>query len=252
MLPLIEHRTDIPSPAPLISCLMVTRGRLFPARFAIECFRQQTWPNRELVVVCAAADSELPEYLATLADPGIRYLTAPPVVLGELRNVSVDAARGELLCLWDDDDLYHPERLEFQYRQLVASDAAAHFISRLLMWWPEQRRLAISSRRMWEGSMLCRRPALGNYPSLVRREDTQVVRDLRAGGHRLTHTDQPFAYCYVVHGANTSGDRHLTKLFTKATETFGADEYAGKLEEFSATFPLHAYQDAMTRSGGLV
>jgi glycosyltransferase involved in cell wall biosynthesis len=223
---------------------MVTRGRLVPARFAIECFRRQTWPNRELVIVCGAPDSELPDFLATLGDPAIRYVTAAPDVLGTLRNVSVEEARGTLLCQWDDDDLYHPERLAFQHGQLVAGRAAAHFFSRLLMWWPEQRRLAISSRRMWEGSMLCRRLALGNYPPLARREDTHVVRDLRQAGHRITYTDQPRAYCYVMHGANTSGDRHLTKLFTKATESFGADEYAARLEEFATIFPLHAYEEA--------
>ena len=242
----------LPSAPPLISCLMVTRGDLVPAQFAIDSFRRQTWPNRELVIVCGAPGSELPDFLATLGDPTIRYVPTAPEVLGGLRNVSVGAARGTLLCQWDDDDLCHPQRLEFQYGQLVASDAAAHFLSRLLMWWPEERRLAISSRRMWEGSMLCRRVALGTYPLLARREDTQVVKDLRERGNRITYTDQPLAYCYVMHGGNTSGHRHLTKLFAKATQTFGPDEYAEKLEQFATIFPLHAYRDALARVGRAV
>ncbi len=231
---------------------MVTRGRIVPARFAIDCYQRQSWPNRELVIVCGAADSELPLFLARLGDPTIRYVTAPPGALGELRNVSVEAARGTLLCQWDDDDLYHPERLEFQYGQLVAGRAAAHFFSRLLMWWPEQRRLAISSRRMWEGSMLCRRLALGDYPPIARREDTQAVKDLREHGNRIVYTDQPFAYCYVIHGDNTSGSRHLAKLFSKATETYGPDEYDDRLEQWAATFPLHAYREALAQSGRAV
>lgn len=252
MLPLVDTRAGVPPAPPLISCLMVTRGRLIPARFAIECFRRQTWPNRELVIVCGAPDSEVPGFLATLGDPTIRYVTAAPCALGELRNVSVEAARGTLLCQWDDDDLYHPQRLEFQYGQLAASQAAAHFFSRLLMWWPQQRRLAISSRRMWEGSMLCRRLAIGSYPPIGRREDTQVVRDLREEGSRITYTDQPLAYCYVVHGDNASGARHLTKLFSKATETFGPDDHAERVTQFAAIFPLNAYRDALVRSGRAV
>ena len=39
---------------PLVSCLMVTRGRLFPARFAVDAFRSKTWPERELALVCDA------------------------------------------------------------------------------------------------------------------------------------------------------------------------------------------------------
>ena len=216
-----------------------------PARFAIDCFRRQTWPNRELVIVCGDRGSELPAFLATLGDPMIRYVAASPSTLGELRNVSVEAARGTLLCQWDDDDLYHSERLEFQYEQLTANRAAAHFLSRLLMWWPDQRRLAFTSRRMWEGSMLCRRLALGAYPALARREDTHVVKDLRDRGNRITYTDQPLAYCYIVHGENTSGERHLTKLFSKASETFGPDEYAERLKQFAAIFPLDAYAEAL-------
>lgn len=242
----------LPASPPLISCLMVTRGDLVPAQFAIDAFRRQTWPNRELVIVCGVPGSDLPDFLATLGDPTIRYVPAAPDVLGALRNVSVEAARGTLVCQWDDDDLCHPQRLEFQYAQLVTADAAAHFLSRLLLWWPGQQRLAISSRRMWEGSMLCRRLALGSYPPLARREDTQIVRELRQHGNRITYTDQPLAYCYVIHGANTSGARHLTKLFSKATETFGPNEYADRLEQFAGIFPLHAYREALARSGRAV
>lgn len=252
MLSLVGSGATLPAAPPLISCLMVTRGDLVPAQFAIDSFRRQTWPNRELVIVCGVPGSEVPDYLATLGDPTIRYVHTAPAVLGALRNVSVEAARGTLLSQWDDDDLCHPQRLEFQYGQLRTGDAAAHFLSRLLMWWPEQRRLAISSRRMWEGSMLCRRLALGSYPPLGRREDTQVVRELRQSGCRITYTDQPLAYCYVMHGGNTSGHRHLTKLFTKATETFGADAYAEKLEQLATVFPLRAYREALARVGRAV
>jgi glycosyltransferase involved in cell wall biosynthesis len=244
----MDTRNAEPSATPLISCLMVSRGRLTPARFAIECYRRQTWPNRELVIVSAALDSDLPGYLATLRDPTIRFLSAPPVEIGALRNISVEAARGTLLCNWDDDDLCHPQRLEYQYAQLVANRAAAHFFSRLVMWWPDERRLAISSRRLWEVTMLCRRFALGSYPPTGNREDTRAVKAMRERGTRVTHTDQPFWYCYIVHGRNSTGLRRLTKLFMKATETFGSDEYATRLDQLSLSFPIHAYRAALPRS----
>ena len=243
----METDAPITPEKPLISCLMVSRGRLTPARFAIECFRRQTWPNRELVIVCADPDSELPGYLATLGDPAIRFLPAPPVEIGALRNISVEAARGMLLCNWDDDDLCHPQRLEYQYAQLVANRAAAHFFSRLLMWWPDERRLAVSSRRLWEVTMLCRRFALGSYPATGNREDTRAVKAMRERGNRVTYTDQPFWYCYIIHGNNSTGLRRLTKLFAKATETFGSDEYASRLDQFSISFPIQAYREALAR-----
>jgi len=249
VLPLIEAEAPPLLARPLISCLMVSRGRLIPARFAIDSFRRQTWPNRELVIVSAAPDSALADFLATLGDPAIRYVTAAPGPLGTLRNMTVEEARGTLLCQWDDDDLSHPQRLEFQYRQLVGGHAGAHFLSRVLMWWPEERQFAISSRRLWECSMFCRRLALPSYEATSRREDTLVVKEMRNYGNRTTYTDQPLAYCYIAHGQNLSSAPHLARLFAKATERFASDEYARWLEHFAGIFPLHTYREGLLQLG---
>lgn len=100
--------------------------------------------------------------------------------------------------------------------------------------------------------MLCRRLALGSYPPIAKREDTQVVREMRDVGNRTIYSDQPFAYCYIVHGSNTSGSRHLEKLFAKATEMFEPAEYAERLEQLETIFPLHAYREALVRLGRTV
>jgi glycosyltransferase involved in cell wall biosynthesis len=242
----------LPAAPPLISCLMVTRGDLVPAQFAIDCFRRQTWPNRELVIVGDDPNSELPGFIAALRDPAIHYVPTATAALGTMRNVSVEASRGALVCQWDDDDLYHPERLEFQYAQLVARDAAAHFLSRWLMWWPERRRIALGKRRIWEGSMLARREAIVSYPAIARREDTRAVAELRQRGNRIAYTDQPLAYCYIIHGANGSGPRQADRLFARASETVGDVEYADRLEQLAQIFPLHAYREALARLGRAV
>ncbi|HAV37529.1 MAG TPA: glycosyltransferase, group 2 family protein, partial [Massilia sp.] len=86
-----------PSRRPLVSCLMVTRGRSFPARFAVDCFRRQSWPERELVLVCDAPGTPVEEYCRTLGDARIRVVVpdGPAASLGELRNLSLRAARGD-------------------------------------------------------------------------------------------------------------------------------------------------------------
>ena len=246
---LVPPDATMPADPPLISCLMLTRGRLVPTRLSIDCYRRQTWPNRELIVVCDDPASELPAYIATLGDPSIRYVLTAKDVIGALRNVTLDSSSGPFLSVWDDDDLYHPERLEFQYAELTSRKAAAHFLSRWLLWWPAQRRLALAKRRYWEGSMLARRIAFGSYPVVARREDTLAVASLRERGNRIIYSDQPFAYCYIIHGANTLGGRYHAKLFSTATETFGPDEYEERLEQFSSIFPFHAYREALKQLG---
>jgi glycosyltransferase involved in cell wall biosynthesis len=232
--------------APLISCLMVSRGNFFPAHLAVQCYRNQTYSNRELVIVCAQPNSALSHFVATLNDPTIRYIESPPKALGDLRNVSVDAARGSLLCIWDDDDLYHARRLEVQASAHLASGSAAHFLSRLLLWWPERRLLAITCERSWENSMLVRRDALPRYPSLQIREDTDVVDNLRAR-HQTAMSNEPELYCYVVHSQNTSDVAHFEHLFHHADWLF--PDYDGQLARLSASFPLRWYADELIASG---
>ena len=195
---------------PLISCLMVTHGHLFPARFAIQTYLRQTYAARELVIVCDSPAAELRAHVEALGDSSIRFVQVRRGTLGELRNASLEAARGELVAQWDDDDLYHPQRLELQARALAeAPGAAAHFLSRWFLWWPARRLLALSAQRVWEGSMLARRTRLPSYPSASLGEDSPFVRTLFAA-HPNVQSDVPEVYCYASTAA-TAGTSSISK-----------------------------------------
>ncbi|HEX6390539.1 MAG TPA: glycosyltransferase, partial [Solirubrobacteraceae bacterium] len=110
-----------PTPAPtratgpLISCLMVTRDRLRLAKAAIASFALQTHPNRELVIVTDGSEryrGALARYVDAIGIDGVRFVVPDEqdLPLGALRNLAVAAARGEIVCQWDDDDYSHPER----------------------------------------------------------------------------------------------------------------------------------------------
>ena len=78
---------------------MVTHGRLALARRAIRCYAEQTYPKRELVIV---SDGEpryrhaLERYVAYLALDTVRFIypETDQLPLGQLRNISLDAADG--------------------------------------------------------------------------------------------------------------------------------------------------------------
>ena len=61
--------------------------------------------------------------------------------LGNLRNTSMEAATGEVICQWDDDDLYHPERLANQFAQMVQRKAQASFLTDHLQFFTYTREL---------------------------------------------------------------------------------------------------------------
>jgi len=86
-----------------ISCVMGTcRGRKRFLAQAIEYWRRQTYPDKELVIV-----DDDPEDFTPPAD--VKYIKIPKVTsIGLKLNAGIAAASGELIQKFDDDDWYHP------------------------------------------------------------------------------------------------------------------------------------------------
>lgn len=106
---------------PLISCIMPTKNRReFVAR-ALYYFEKQDYPNKELIVV-DDGDDLVVDLVSSHSQ--VRYL-APQYAhtVGVKRNIACEAAYGEIICHWDDDDWYAPTRLSYQVAPLLAGEA---------------------------------------------------------------------------------------------------------------------------------
>jgi glycosyltransferase involved in cell wall biosynthesis len=206
---------------PAISCLTVTReGRLAELTDAVTCFGAQTQPGRELVIVHdGGPDFDRDVRGLAAGSPGapvevVRF--DPGLSLGALRNLSLAEARGDVVCQWDDDDLYHPERLEIQHRRLVEKNADASFLTDQLhlflprgelFWddWTKER----FPMCLIQGTMMARRSRVGAYPEVPRGEDTTVMLDLvRAGARVVAIQERAWLYVYVFNGGNAWPESH--------------------------------------------
>lgn len=107
----------MPSNLPLVSAIMPTRGRQVWAQQALEMFRAQTYPNTEMVIIDDASE---PSFI--IPPHGVVYERAPQMTIGAKRNVACSRASGTIICHWDSDDRYMPERIASQVRQLLDSD----------------------------------------------------------------------------------------------------------------------------------
>lgn len=224
-----------------VSALMVTRGRVSWATRAIACFLAQTWTSSELVVVDDDPDDDLMRRIAALpADARqrivYRRLPAARQTLGQLRNLAVATARGPFVAQWDDDDVYHPQRLEAQLAALHQVGADACSLWRHQMLWRVPRRLCFSVRRLWEGSLLCKKVCLPAYPDWRIGEDFPVVQAL-ARGARFALLDAPELYTYIVHGSNTFDREHFEEHWRCATERFEGQAFGRQLEHAAADLP---------------
>lgn len=204
------------SSAPLISCLMVTGNRSRLARRALECFRSQTYANRELVIIDDGAEDYEP-MLRTYRDScKIHYHRVLPEegrFLGGLRNLSLDAANGDVVAQWDDDEWYHPERLQRQAERLFDGVDVCYLKNTLVhvntpemtshIYRTDSRDCAIP------GTVMHRRCDV-RYANMRRGEDSQYLDALRSS---QTHSsvEGPHTHLFIrcFHGANTWDAKHF-------------------------------------------
>ena len=102
---------------PSVSCLIATYNRRESGQ--IDCFLNQDYANRELIVIDDGTD---PIEDVLLPDPGLWWVRLESrQTIGAKRNAGADAAAGQLLANWDDDDWYAPWRLSYQVERLQSA-----------------------------------------------------------------------------------------------------------------------------------
>jgi glycosyltransferase involved in cell wall biosynthesis len=237
---------------PLISCLMVTKQRLDQAKISIGCYRRQTWPNRELIVIDQNTDGALAAWITSLNDPTIRLHAMPGLSepLGSIRNRSVALAKGELLCVWDDDDIHHPARIELEAAVLLAAKTKALVLTREMFWVPQAHRFALRRSRYYCNSLLVWRDAGLRYPPLARAEDLAAVNEIM-GNHPVVIADLPELYLYISHGSNTWDAGYMDRQWNAATDRLENEAADLALATLPTAFPIADYRAALDRRIGV-
>ncbi|AQT60521.1 glycosyltransferase family A protein [Cellvibrio sp. PSBB023] len=206
---------------PLVSCLCVTKNRPDKLARAIQCLRFQTYSNIELVVVYESNDLATANIISIHKDIRLNAIVVDAernLTLGELRNISIESAAGDFFCQWDDDDWYHPERVELQLREILETGKMACLLSRWHMFDSITGQFYLSHYRMWEGSILCNLNKFRNkmivYPSISKSEDTSVIEILHSMDE-VCLLDLPYLYIYTFHGSNTWDVEHFKMNWNK-------------------------------------
>jgi glycosyltransferase involved in cell wall biosynthesis len=218
---------------PLISCVCLTRRKPALLSRAIDCFLQQTYLNKELLILYEDDDAATEEFVheSLPSESGIRLIRVPghpKTTLGELRNVAIRNARGEFVCQWDDDDWYHIRRLEEQYDKIVEEGGYGSIMTRWLVFDSLTMKAYISNKRLWEGSILCRKSVLQLkvYEDKELGEDTATIEYLERMDYLRFLNETPGLYIYVYHGNNSWSYDHWSAIFRCSTELPAKDSEA--------------------------
>jgi glycosyltransferase involved in cell wall biosynthesis len=212
-----------------VTCLLVTLPvpeRVTYAKRSIADFCAQTLAAKALVVVMngglASARDELRAHVAALGRNEITIVEPDGQLnLGQLRNISLDVAATDIVCQWDDDDLYHPRRLETQLALLEAKGSDAVYLQDVMQYYPESCALYWTNWRATPsaghpGTLMARRSAGFRYPiaggSARLGEDSIVAGSLIERGRVGYVTGMAHLYVYVSHGANSWDQSHHDML----------------------------------------
>lgn len=192
---------------PLISCIMPTRERRKFIPAAIDCFLAQTYPNKELIII-----DDGPDRVSDLIPPGglIRYYHIQERrSVGEKRNIAINAAAGDYIAHFDDDDWSHPSRLKEQIKLLIGAQTSIvgyrsmYFLDetnkRAFVYMNDEELYALGtsllySRAYWKG---------GKFPDKYVSEDNDFIsRAQRSRG--LVVADANDRMVARIHSGNTS------------------------------------------------
>jgi glycosyltransferase involved in cell wall biosynthesis len=107
---------------PLLSVVLPTHNRAERLPAAVRSATAQTFGTIEIIVVDDGSTDDTPAVVERLAalDPRIRYhRIAEPSGAANARNQGIDQARGEFIAFLDDDDAWHPTKVERQVEYMT-------------------------------------------------------------------------------------------------------------------------------------
>ena len=116
----------------LVSCICPTADRRGFLPAPLRSYLAQDWPRKELIVIDDGSDavedvfSDVPDCVYIRL--GIKQR------IGVKRNLACEAARGEIICHWDDDDWSAASRISDQVERLTSSAKAVTGYHSLLFW----------------------------------------------------------------------------------------------------------------------
>jgi hypothetical protein len=193
-----------------VTCVMITghnANRRKLARMSIKSFREQTYQDKDLLIITTGATSLFNSDFPRLENE--QEVFSDDLTLGELRNIGIEQSIGPLVCQWDDDDWSHPDRVKHQVSQYQTGYCVtlAH-----------QVRLNINSDEFFvmsrgvgiEGTILHEKNISYRYPADRRGEDTVFYHSWDKKRRKI-FDNPPELYVRLYHGDNTWDEQHVMK-----------------------------------------
>lgn len=225
-----------------ISCLTITQfSRMHLLRKSIWSFAQQVFSSgsKEIILVHHEGKECTNAIMKLLSEYKLegRVIETAISPLGGLRNVSIEHADGDILCQWDDDDFYHPDRLRIQSLPFENNQCMATTLGTQFFWFCDRGELYIrkGGKEGIHGSIMFRnRQGLQYDAAMAKGEDTKLIQALMLQGPAAIHRidDSPQLFVRTYHGLNTWEFEHHFKHTRQALPVEWLLENETKIREW--------------------
>jgi glycosyltransferase involved in cell wall biosynthesis len=200
---------------PRLSVVMPTADRPTFLPIALRCYAEQTWGDRELVIVDGGRFDPVDPALA--ATVGARIVNVPPgTPLGEMLNAGIRQATGDFIQKMDDDDFYAPAIGQRLVETLLAGEArgvirAIAGIAPYSMLLVADWTLRHSPATFFPGASMCFPRAMweeGAFPASRTGEDTDFYLAHARRGAKLLPVAEPDLLVATRHTGLTADRTH--------------------------------------------
>lgn len=182
---------------PLVSALsIIDNTPIYIINRLISCFQEQTYPNKELIIVNNAAT----QLEAAMVDIGAHqnvFLIDLPIKMprGAAYNHGIAASKGQILAQFEATDWHSPDRLLTQVSALIDGPTASVLSSSLYLSYISGRVARIN--KVIPASTVYIRPAKIDYPQVAVGSELGFISRLHAGGYQIVTIDRPELYCQI-------------------------------------------------------
>jgi O-antigen biosynthesis protein len=211
----------------MISCIMPTCNRRRFLAQAMRCFARRTYRHAELIVI---DDSDRACRSVCEGLENVRYIRqVMPMPTGAKVNLGIEAARGDILQLVDDDDYYGPDFLATSVREVREAEDRVVARCCFLALVGRDPVLRHSGHGWAVGGTLCfRREVWKRKPF---QETKSSYDSLFLAGHdrKIRSVCRPDEYIVIRHGDNTweyirergAPEKQLTDDYLRGRAAYG-------------------------------
>ena len=230
---------------PLISVIIPAYNCADYLESTIDSIKKQTYTSWEIILIDDGSSDETPALVERLAleDKRITAFHQPNGKQGKARNNGIRRAKGELIAFLDADDLWAPDKLQFQLACLEEEKVDLVFSNGYICLENDMTRrdfdfktmvgkvrgksgldLFYESNRIPTSSVLCRKDALekagffDESPDIQNCEDYMLWVTLLRAGCSFYGMEQKFLFYRVHSGSSTASEINL--LFPLITTIF--------------------------------